>query len=890
MNTLDLINERQCAAIFRAIETRNLPRAVNEADKLLKKQPNLHLASSLKALALAQTRRLKESSTVCDQLLAAHKTLAFSPAIVLPLSHTFEILGRDADLVNVLDASSKAHPEAEDIAELCFTSLIKAQQYQKAQQTAQRMHKTFKKDLYFWWSVQAYELLASRQPRAQGAALALTLCERMVGQHLKSKPLTAQSDEVAHLYVTVLHKLGKDEEALQILSPNGDIGAQLCKRSLALELLRRELWVNTGSWTQIRKEAEAKIMAGEKDWAYVYALCQASARLDAADKSTASPTSLKQARQLLQERLNSERFTRVGSLAYLETFAQQKLLSPSDPLTEDTQGLVRTAIEAHLDAFGGKACAAADVMPYLLRLFSDSELAAINDHILGQFRSFAGGYDSEETLQRHITAVRLIQAVEAKLERSPTLTSKVLAERYMAGLPVGAHLPETEGQPADELAILAAQRLLNETTEDPLSRLLEAAVFLQYACQRSKKGYRLRIFLIRILLQLGLFADAVRNWDLLKAAFIQHDTLGHLLLDRASVFGHTGDLANAEVHERLRMCQIIYEGSHREVREQHESKVWSGFLITFVAPQTNEMVKLAFSHGTFSKIEEVIDFGQRIERSFARQLYRLQTSKVTLTDRAGAKQSHTNDTLEMVKQNAAAVLEALREGELCDQRDFTVLPASNSSHQALGPDPCVLFGAKDDESTILMDASILAIATGVELTRRELEALGSLEGSNGLLKLAKGLLQLERGEVSSQTIEGSLNSFVTARIEAVKGTSLPFDLLQHSSQLLEAVSLLNLSALRLETKGSDLASMLKSSTQLQEAPKAVSAASRTIIQGLSNYGERIRNGSFLSAITSVDESKGSGQVDAIVESLLDKVERTLDDAAREFEARLSLKA
>ncbi|KAK0566024.1 mitochondrial distribution and morphology [Tilletia horrida] len=869
MNTLDLINERQCAAIFRAIETRNLPRAVTEADKLLKKQPNLHLASSLKALALAQTRRLKESSTVCDQLLAANKTLAFSPAIVLPLSHTFEILGRDTDLVNVLDASSKAHPEAEDIAELCFTSLVKARQYQKAQQTAQRMHKTFKKDLYFWWSVQAYELLASRQPRAQGAALALALCERMVGQHLKSKPLTAQSDEVAHLYVTVLHKLGKDEEALQILSPNGDIGAQLCKRSLALELLRRELWVNTGSWTQIRKEAEAKIMAGEKDWAYVYALCQASARLDAADKSTASPTSLKQARQLLQERLNSERFTRVGSLAYLETFAQQKLLSPSDPLTEDTQGLVRTAIEAHLDAFGGKACAAADVMPYLLRLLSDSELAAINDHILGQFRSFAGGYDSEETLQRHITAVRLIQAVEAKLERSPTLTSKVLAERYMAGLPVGAHLPDTEGQPADELAILAAQRLLNETTEEPLSRLLEAAVFLQYACQRSKKGYRLRIFLIRILLQLGLFADAVRNWDLLKAAFIQHDTLGHLLLDRASVFGHTGDLANAEVHERLRMSQIIYEGSHRE---------------------TNEMVKLAFSHGTFSKIEEVIDFGQRIERSFARQLYRLQTSKVTLTDRAGAKQSHTNDTLEMMKQNAAAVLEALREGELCDQRDFTVLPVSNSSHQALGPDPCVLFGAKDDESTILMDASILAIATGVELTGRELEALGSLEGSNDLLKLAKGQLQLERGEVSSQTIEGSLNSFVTARIEAVKGTSLPFDLLQHSSQLLEAVSLLNLSALRLETKGSDLASMLKSSTQLQEAPKVVSAASRTIIQGLSNYGERIRNGSFLSAITSVDESKGSGQVDAIVESLLDKVERTLDDAAREFEVRLSLKA
>ncbi|CAD6896058.1 unnamed protein product [Tilletia controversa] len=70
----------------------------------------------------------------------------------------------------------------------------------------------------------------------------------------------------------------------------------------------------------------------------------------------------------------------------------------------------------------------------------------------------------------------------------------------------GASLPETERQPADELGMLTAQRLLGESPSGDLATVIESAAFLLYTCQRSKKGYRLRAFLVKLLLQLGCFA------------------------------------------------------------------------------------------------------------------------------------------------------------------------------------------------------------------------------------------------------------------------------------------------------------------------------------------------------------------------------------------------
>ncbi|CAD6888654.1 unnamed protein product [Tilletia laevis] len=882
MNSLDLISERQCASIYRAFEARNLSRAVVEADKLIKKQPALHLASALKALALAQLRKNREANAVCDHLLGLKQT--FSPAVVLPLTHALSSLDRDLDQVHVLDATSKAHPEAEDVADQCFSALIKAKLYQRAQQTAQRMHKAFKKDLYFWWSIQAYELLASRQPQAQGAALALPLCERMITQHLKAKPLTGKSDELVHLYLTILHKAGKDKQALEILSPSSEVGTQLCKRSLALELMRRELWSTTGAWAQLREEAKSKLNAGERDWAYVYALCQSSAKLDQAANAQAGCPSLKEARQFLQERLYSDGFTRVGSLAYLESFAQQRLLSADKSLSTDTQSIIRTAIEAHLDAFGNKACGAGDVMPYLLELLSTSELEALHNKFMDEFKPFDGRDSTADELARQITSIRLLQAIEARTQAASSFHATDFASRYIAGLPVGASLPETEGQPADELGMLTAQRLLSESPNGDLATAIESAAFLLYTCQRSKKGYRLRVFLVKILLQLGLFTKATDHWDHLKAAFIQHDTLGHLILDRASVFGHIGGVDAAEVTERLRLARTVYTSNDKD---------------------TNEMVQVAFQNGTFSKIEEVVDFGQRVDRSLSRQIYRLEQAKLALTGHDGSAQPSASGALASVRSNVEAVLDTLREGPLCDQRDFTVLPAAHASQPHFRPDEHTLLGPMTSEADILADAGVLAVAGGIALHERELDALRIYQGeSKALVVFALALHDFESGKATADQLKGGLDNFLAERAEAIGRAELPWRALQQSGLVLEAISVVKLVQHRAnERKDADAVSALQNildSTrpQLKQSVEALQAATKRIGDVAQTGRDRIRQSdSVLSVISGTAGTGSQRQKDegtalllgGFVENLLEKMESSLADAAREFKTRLGFK-
>ncbi|KAE8251522.1 hypothetical protein A4X13_0g3969 [Tilletia indica] len=881
MNHLDIISERQCANIYRAFEVGNLSRAVTEADKLLKKQPSLHLAAAFKALALAQLHKKKEAGAVCDHLLGLKHV--FSPVVVSPLSHALSSLGRDLDQINALEATSKAYPDDEQVADQCFSALIKARLYQRAQQTAQRMHKTFKKDLYFWWSIQAYELLASRQPRAQGAALALPLCERMISQQLKTKPLTGKSDELAHLYLTILHKAGKDKEALEILSPTSEIGAQLCKRSLALELLRRELWTIVGAWSQIRDEAKSKLNAGEKDWSYVYALCQSSAKLDEAAGALAGFPSLKEARQLLQERLNYDGFTRVGSLAYLETFAQQKLLSADKSLPIETQGIVRTAIEAHLDAFGNKTCGAGDVMPYLFGLLSSSELETLRTTFVDQFKVSEDRDSTAEELARQITSIRLLQAIEAKTQATPSFSAKDIAQKYMAGLPVGADLPDTEGQPADELGMMAAQRLLSESSQEDLANVIESAAFLLYTCQRSKKGYRLRVFLVKLLLQLGLFNKATDHWDYLKAAFIQHDTLGHLLLDRASLFGHIGGVDAAEVSERLRQARTVYTSNEKD---------------------TNEMIRVAFQNGTFSKIEEVVDFGHRVHRSLSRQIYRLEQAKLSLTGQDAQAQQSVANALVSVKSNVGAVLETLREGPLCDQRDFTVLPASHASQPHFRPDEHTLLGSMTSEADILADAGALAVASGVTLHERELEALRDYQGeSKPLVVFALALHDFESGKAAAEHLNTALDEFIAERVEALGIAQLPWRALQSSALVLEAIHMVKMAQHRAnEAKKSEVASALKAlldsaEPQLKKSAEALQAAAKRIGDVAQTSRERIsEDDSVLSVISGAAAGATPSQregathlVGMFVENLVDKLDDSLSDAAREFKIRLGLK-
>lgn len=77
-------------------------------------------------------------------------------------------------------------------------------------------------------------------------------------------------------------------------------------------------------------------------------------------------------------------------------------------------------------------------------------------------------------------------------------------QAYLNALDLGKGLPDTELQPADDLAILAGQTYVSlwHLSRDETD-LYKAASVLEYACSRSKQSFQVRLLLIRIYRLLG---------------------------------------------------------------------------------------------------------------------------------------------------------------------------------------------------------------------------------------------------------------------------------------------------------------------------------------------------------------------------------------------------
>jgi N-acetyltransferase B complex (NatB) non catalytic subunit len=75
---------------------------------------------------------------------------------------------------------------------------------------------------------------------------------------------------------------------------------------------------------------------------------------------------------------------------------------------------------------------------------------------------------------------------------------------YLEALPLGAHLPSTELQPADDLALLAGNTLVNLwTLTHHDAHLLNAVYLLEFGLTKSKQSFLMRLILIRIYRILG---------------------------------------------------------------------------------------------------------------------------------------------------------------------------------------------------------------------------------------------------------------------------------------------------------------------------------------------------------------------------------------------------
>ncbi|KJA27088.1 hypothetical protein HYPSUDRAFT_35639 [Hypholoma sublateritium FD-334 SS-4] len=625
--------ERQIRPIYDALDTGSNKAAIVACNKLLKKHPKTDLLKALKALALVRTQKVEESIVLCDEVLESKPT---DDGILTAMMHVLRGLGRHNDMVGMFEEAFKKLPTNEDLGAQTFFANVRANRWKSAQQIATRMFKQFQEDRYLYWSVMCAVLQAKDDstPPAMRPIL-YKLAHRLLST--SSTPSYSSSDRF-HLHLSILRELNLFEEAEQLL--DSDAGKAICATNLSCNEVRRDLWLHHGR-TQQEGERAQKLIIDKKDRNWLEFLAVLDAALppipspDSVDPESKEKTSRAQEFFSKVEKEDGLK-DRSATLAILEL---EKRAS-THGLVEDS-GRILTLMKQYFEKFGDKACCFEDLKPYLNP----------EQDNLSQFRNFLKtvppSFVNVSDLLRLINAHKILRYTLSKSHITVQTESESAAaytEHYFAALPLGASLPSTELQHADDLALLAGNAYVSlwKLTGDD-RHLFSAVYLLEYGLTKSKQSFLMRLILIRIYRLLGAPTLALEHYRVMQIKQIQNDTLSHLILSRASTFStaSNGDLTFAS--ECLESTQIYLSNSQ----------------------ETSDFVVRAFTSEKYSQIPEFIIFENRLDNSLQRDTVKIEHVRIRLT--------HDLITSDLVDMELIE-LKFIFDRSHFDNRDFAILP------------------------------------------------------------------------------------------------------------------------------------------------------------------------------------------------------------------------
>lgn len=234
---MENINERRLRPVFDNLELGNNKKAIQEADKVLKKNPTIQCARALKALALLRVGREEEAAKLEKELIV-EKPCDVSTLQVLTFYY------RETDELNKIcslySGAVGVCPGNEELMSHLFMSYVRINDYKQQQTAAMQLYKFRPKNPYYFWAVMSIVLQAQRGPDAgnkEKSKVLLSLAQRMVDKLIQGDKLEAEQE--VELYLSIMKYQEKFEEALEFYD-----GA-LCKKlypgapiTIKIELLR----------------------------------------------------------------------------------------------------------------------------------------------------------------------------------------------------------------------------------------------------------------------------------------------------------------------------------------------------------------------------------------------------------------------------------------------------------------------------------------------------------------------------------------------------------------------------------------------------------------------------------------------------------------------------
>ncbi|CAO3589381.1 unnamed protein product [Absidia cylindrospora] len=580
-----------------------------------------------------------------------------------------------------------------------FMAMVRNNDYKGQQQAAVKLQRVFKKDKYLFWAIMSLALQGQH-----GNKLSYTLAERMMTKAHEENRLV----EVEHmrLFLLVLMDQNKHKEALALLdTPLGEKSLrdpEVCQIKVELELKNHK-------WEKVLVSSEKSLRENADDWINWLAYFDATFGLLEEQQGSDKDNVLKKANALLlelqQSTIKSSLLKRGPFLAELELDYRCKKIQPLD------EKLILDRAVAYFERFGSKSCCFEDLKTYIGFLDSDNEKA--RSFIQAISKTIKDATEKSAQIKNFYKKITIYK-IERYLGLAPRgdLKSSLayvdeLWTLYQQALPLGEGLEKTEYQYGDDFVVLASHVLYDLYQEHKKPELLiQAVALLEMALAKSAYNFQIKLVLVRLYIVLGVSSRALGIYKTMDIKQIQFDTMIHYFTDRLISLGCVNEL-ESHFYESM----MIYKSNDVE---------------------TPDMQIQAYKFGTFSKIQEFIEFRSRLDNSLQHAITRVELLRIdALNSSFQAKyavQHFQELDVPMLKLDDAYI------ASRSDNRDFKVMMNCNPSNQLPAQD--LIKPAKSTNSTWLhLFSFIMQILNAACDTKGTKDLAGVVQSYTNFLQL-----------------------------------------------------------------------------------------------------------------------------------------------------------
>ncbi|ORE08641.1 hypothetical protein BCV72DRAFT_303592 [Rhizopus microsporus var. microsporus] len=646
--TMDYATEKKLRPLYEAIDEGQNKLALQHCAKLLKKNPDWPLA--LKSLTLVRSGKDSEALQLCEQV---KKAIPTDEPTLQAVTLALKELGKHNMIVELYENAANQQPKNEEFGNQWFMAMVRNNDYKGQQAAAVKLQRVFKNDKYLFWAIMSLALQGQN-----GNMLSYTLAERMMAKALEEKRL--QEVEHLRLYLLILMDQKKNKEALDLLL-NNELGKKAL-RDPEVRQIKSELLRDSKRWAEVLVQSQEALEKENSDdwfsWLAYFEAVEALVVEESPEKVIEDAKNLIMTTQNMV--LDSKILKRGPFLAELEFIHRLHKIG----INQDQQ-LFLEKITSYFARFGSKSCAFEDIQAYISSLSQDKEKAS---HLIQSMKELIKPSSDMSTQVKNVYMNINIRKFERSLGLHQTSDIQQahdvvneLWQQYQDALPLGKELERTELQYGDEFVILASHILLDLYCQhEQSSFIIEAISLLEIALAKSVYNFRIKLMLVRLYLMIGVYKRPFEIYKTMEIKQVQFDTMIHYFTDRFIPLGCSDDIESVLVDSMQ-----IYRGNEVE---------------------TPEMLVKAYQYGTYSKIQEFIEFRRRLDTSLQHTVTQIELKRIdfirsSFQAKYAVQYFNENDVKELKYDDKH--FEAAS-----DNRDFKVFANYNSSDQPSAEEIC----------------------------------------------------------------------------------------------------------------------------------------------------------------------------------------------------------